>query len=345
MTAGAAPPLAVLLPGILMPAFVRYAPLIGALSPEVRAAPKELEVYAHDVPPDDYSVATELDGLTRFLDKQGVDRIHLYGHSAGASVALAYTAEHPERVLSLALDEPATDFSDEDRAALRGQFPERLEDLPAADRMRVFVTSLVRPNVQLSAPTPPPPGPESAKRPQGMLAFEKALYEHEMDVSAVIRFPGPVYFSYGSLCSSRWEQMSARVSSWFPAAAWSGTTACTTSTPRTRPSRPGSPTRCTSSGADGQIQGGRVRASASCHSSRPRRRRAWRRPPASTWRSRPATSTSCTMGRPAPACNRAARACGDRHGAERTFDVIDSDGNCIESANGSTDHLQRNHQR
>ena len=216
MTAGAAPPLAVLLPGILMPASVRYSPLIGALGPGVRTAPKELEVYAHDVPPDDYSVATELDGLSRFLDEQGVDRIHLYGHSAGASVALAYAAEHPERVLSLALDEPASDFSDEDRATLRELFPQRLEDLPVADRMRAFVTSVVRPDVQLSAPTPPPPGPESAKRPQGLLAFEKALYEHEMDVSALIRFLGPVYFSYGSLSSSRWEQMSVRVSSWFP---------------------------------------------------------------------------------------------------------------------------------
>ena len=206
----------VMLPGILMPASVRYAPLIGALGPDVRATPRELEVYAQDLPPDDYSVVTELDGLARFLDEQGVDRVHLYGHSAGASVALAFTAIHSERVLSLALDEPATDFSEQDRAVLRDQFPQRLEDLPAAERMRVFVTSLVRPHVELSVPAPPPPGPESAKRPQGMLAFEKALYEHEMDISALVRFPGPVYFSYGSLSSSRWEQMSARVSSWFP---------------------------------------------------------------------------------------------------------------------------------
>jgi len=215
MTTGAAP-LAVLLPGILMPASVRYAPLIDALGPDVRATAKELEVYAQDVPPDDYSVVTELDGLGRFLDEQGIDRIHLYGHSAGASVALAFTAAYPQRVLSLAMDEPATDFSKDDRAVLREQFPQRLEDLPAAERMRVFATSLVRPNVQLSVPPPPPPGPESAKRPRGMLAFEKALHKHEMDIADLARFPGPVYFSYGSLSSSRWEQMSARVSSWFP---------------------------------------------------------------------------------------------------------------------------------
>lgn len=83
--------LVIFLPGILMPASVRYAPLMESLAPEVRAVPKELEVYAHDTPPDDYSVGTELEGVTAFLDRYGVEGAHLYGHSAGASVALAYT--------------------------------------------------------------------------------------------------------------------------------------------------------------------------------------------------------------------------------------------------------------
>lgn len=137
MTAGTSPPLAVLLPGILMPAFLRYAPLIDALGQDVRAVPKELEVYASDQPPDDYSITTELDGLDRFLDERGVDAAHLYGHSAEGSVALAYAAARPERVLSLAMDEPASDFSAEDRAALREQLPARLADLPVPERMRV----------------------------------------------------------------------------------------------------------------------------------------------------------------------------------------------------------------
>ena len=248
MAASTAAPWAVLLPGILMPAIVRYAPLVGALAPEVRAVPKELEVYAQDAPPDDYSVASELAGLKRFLDERGVKGVHLYGHSAGASVALAFAAEHPERVLSLALDEPASDFSHEDRVALREQFPQRLEDLPAADRMRLFAHSLVRPGVQLPAPTPPAPGPESAKRPQGLLAFERALHEHELNVSALRLFSGPMYFSYGSLSNARWSRCRRGCRPGSPAAGWSGTTDCTTSTPRTRPSRPGSPTRCTSSG-------------------------------------------------------------------------------------------------
>jgi pimeloyl-ACP methyl ester carboxylesterase len=208
--------MAVLLPGILMPAFLRYAPLIDALGQDVRALPKELEVYAGDQPPHDYSITTELDGLDRFLDERGADAVHLYGHSAGGSVALAYAAARPDRVLSLAVDEPASDFSDEDRAALREQLPEPLADLPAPERMRAFVTSLLRPGVAPPTPTAPPPGPETAKRPQGLVAFEGALHEHELEASALNRFTGPVYFSYGALSSPRWEQMSARASSRWP---------------------------------------------------------------------------------------------------------------------------------
>lgn len=216
MTPDSEPALAVFLPGILMPAAVRYAPLLSSLGPDVRALPKDLEVYTHDAPPEDYGVQTELDGLTALLGRHGVDRAHLYGHSAGASVALAYTAQHPDRVLSLALDEPATDFSDADRAALKEQFPQPLAELPPADRMGAFASSLVRPGVELPTPPPPPASPESAKRPAGMLAWEKAMHEHDVDHSALRRFAGPVYFSYGSLSSRRWEDMSARVPSWFP---------------------------------------------------------------------------------------------------------------------------------
>jgi pimeloyl-ACP methyl ester carboxylesterase len=202
---------AVLLPGILMPAAVRYGPLVEALGPGVRALPKDLEVYATDAPPPGYGVTTELDGLTAFLDARGIERVHLYGHSAGASIALAYAAARPERVLSLALDEPATDYSAEDRALLR-ETTGRLSDVPPAERMAAFARSLVRPGVEPPAPPPPPPGPESAKRPAGLLAWEEAMYAHEVTEEQLARFPGPVYVSYGSLSSQRWEAMASRLS-------------------------------------------------------------------------------------------------------------------------------------
>lgn len=82
--------------------------------------------------------------------------------------------------------------------------------------MRVFVTSLLRPCVTPPALTTPPPTAELVKRPRGILAFEQALYEQNLDASVLSRFPGSVYLSYGSLNSARCEQVVMRVSSRFP---------------------------------------------------------------------------------------------------------------------------------
>ena len=58
----------VLLPGILQPARLRYAPLLREL--DARPAwPKELEVYAGPQPPADYGVDTEVAGLLAFATR------------------------------------------------------------------------------------------------------------------------------------------------------------------------------------------------------------------------------------------------------------------------------------
>ena len=100
----------VFLPGIIAPASIRYAPLRRALGDDVNTLAKDLEVYVADRPPMDYSIGMEVDGVTRTADSPGCGRFHLYGHSGGGAVALAFAAAHPHRVLSLALDEPAVDF-------------------------------------------------------------------------------------------------------------------------------------------------------------------------------------------------------------------------------------------
>lgn len=206
----------VLLPGILMPATARYEPLLAELGEHTPAVTKELEVYAGDRPPEGYRIQTEVDGLDRFVQSRGFDRFHLYGHSGGAAVALAYAVQHPDRVLSLALDEPATDFSAEDRARIAADFPTPLGELPPAERMAAFAASLVRPGVEPPGPPPQPDGPEGAKRPAGVVAFEAALHTHELDAGGAARVTPVGYLSYGSLSSPRFEQMAARLAGRFP---------------------------------------------------------------------------------------------------------------------------------
>ncbi len=117
----------IFLPGIGVPAHVDYVPLMAELTHSSPVVTKELEVYAGDRPPEDYGLDLEVDGLDRFATGQDFDRLHLIGHSIGGAIALAYTARHPDRVASLALNEPATDFSDADRGSIT---VEHLSDLP-----------------------------------------------------------------------------------------------------------------------------------------------------------------------------------------------------------------------
>src|SRR5207237_210881 len=99
--------------GVIMPCALRYAALLRELDNGVRAITKDLELYAGPgTPPQGYDITMELDGISETAQDAGWDRFHLYGHSGGGAVALAYVAAHPERVLSLAVDEPAYDFLD-----------------------------------------------------------------------------------------------------------------------------------------------------------------------------------------------------------------------------------------
>jgi len=83
----------VFLPGILMPVAVRYRALLDALGGDVRPVLKELEVYGGpSVPPPDYSLQAELDGIAHAADAAGLEAFHLYGHSGGGACALAFAA-------------------------------------------------------------------------------------------------------------------------------------------------------------------------------------------------------------------------------------------------------------
>jgi pimeloyl-ACP methyl ester carboxylesterase len=165
----------IFLPGIIAPAALRYQPLFEALGDDVDAVPKDLEVYGgSSVPPPGYSLDTEIDGIARVADEHGFDRFHLYGHSGGGACALAYTAVHPERVLTLALDEPATDFSPEDFREIREVFLPMLQ-LPPDEQLPAFLRAQLREGVEPPPPREGSPPPWMADRPAGVMAFVRGV--------------------------------------------------------------------------------------------------------------------------------------------------------------------------
>lgn len=208
-------PKTMFLPGIIAPAAVRYAPLLEHLD-DVETVLKDLEVYSGGEPDETYEIEAEVTGIAAAADGAGFERFHLYGHSGGGACALAFAAEHPGRLLSLAVDEPATDFSDEDRA---DPFRERLREalaLPGPEAVAAFARLQVAPGVELPPPPPGPPPPWMASRPAGIAAFSRALWKHEVEPEAFEAVRVPVLYTYGSLSSERWKRMRDRLSSRFP---------------------------------------------------------------------------------------------------------------------------------
>jgi pimeloyl-ACP methyl ester carboxylesterase len=191
----------ILLPGSVMPAGPAYEALIAAVGSSREVVAQDLAVYDTEAPPDDYSLDHEVAKILRTADQAGWERFHLAGYSGGGSAALACAAADPDRLLSLALLEPAW-AGDWDRGAgelaLWAEYG-ALRDLPLAEFMARFVRLQVRDGVE---PPPPPPGdppPWMAKRPAGIAALLDTFDSYELSRDALARFSRPVYFALGGL--------------------------------------------------------------------------------------------------------------------------------------------------
>ena len=208
-----------LLPGIVLPADLAYRGLVTALGPDVATIAKDLEVYREDAPPPDYSLDTEVTGVLREADARGWTSFHLVGYSGGGAVALAFAARLPERLLSLALLEPAWagnwDWSVE-HTRLWAQYDE-LGSSPSEQLMPAFMRMQVRPEVQLPAPPPGPPPPWMSQRPAGIRAVMDAFRSYNLDRDALAAFERPVYFALGGLSNpDQFGELAERLGNVFP---------------------------------------------------------------------------------------------------------------------------------
>jgi pimeloyl-ACP methyl ester carboxylesterase len=207
-----------LLPGGVLPAGLAYAALLERLGERVDAVAKDLEIYAADEPPADFGLDTEVEGTLREADAHGFRRFHVVGYSAGGAASLALAARHGERLLSLALLEPASAGSDltPEEDALMRQF-KGLASLPADEYMARFVRLQLAPGVE---PPPPPEGtppPWMTKRPAGVRAIIDALDRADVGAYALGAFDRPVYFALGGRSNPDYfARMAERLGRIFP---------------------------------------------------------------------------------------------------------------------------------
>jgi pimeloyl-ACP methyl ester carboxylesterase len=208
----------VLLPGGVLPAEPAYAALLQVLGDRVEAIAKDLEVYAGDEPPPGFRLDTEVDGILREADAHGFDRFHLVGYSGGGASSLAFTARHGERLLSLALLEPAWAGNERtpEEDALMLRFRE-LEPLPPDEFMAGFQRLQLAPGVEPPQPPEGPPPPWFAKRPAGLRAFIAAFDNGVLDLEALRAFDRPVYFGLGGRSNPDYfARMAGRLAGIFP---------------------------------------------------------------------------------------------------------------------------------
>lgn len=187
----------VLLPGVILPAELAYASLLQILGERIDAVAKELEVYSAERPPPDFSLDTEVDGILREADVRGLHRFHLVGYSGGGASALAFAARHGERILSLALLEPA--WAGNERTREEEVLIERfrtLASLPTEQLMAGFARLQLASGVEPPAAPDGPAPPWMAKRPAGVRAFINA-FDNSLDLEALRSFERPVYFGLG----------------------------------------------------------------------------------------------------------------------------------------------------
>lgn len=189
----------VALPGGVMPAAIRYASLQAAVKDAADFHMKDLEVYATDEPPADYGIEKEVAALAAFADSLKLPRFHLVGYSGGGFVSLAFAGTYPDRLLSLAVFEPARIPGPlgPEESALARRLKAAVTGLQGPDFMRAFTDIQVRPGAQLPPPPPGAPPPWMAKRPAGIGAMMQAFDRFEFDRERFRKCNFPVFYGYG----------------------------------------------------------------------------------------------------------------------------------------------------
>lgn len=208
-----------LLPGGVMPADLAYEGLLDELGNDVEAIAKDLEVYAGPEPPAGYTLDDEIAGILRAARDADFDRFHLVGYSGGGASSLAFAAKHRERLLSLALLEPAwmgnDDLSPEERDVWREI--DRIATLPPTEMMPAFVAIQLAPGVEPPPPPPGPPPPWMATRPAGLRAFIAACKSSNLDLDDLRTLEQPVYFALGGRSNpDYYARMAERAREIFP---------------------------------------------------------------------------------------------------------------------------------
>jgi pimeloyl-ACP methyl ester carboxylesterase len=194
-----------------------YGALAETIADRAHLVFKDPEVLVGDKPPADYSLLSEAAGIQRVADEAGfVDKFHLVGLSGGATAALVFASEHPQRLRSLALAEPAWIGNDDwgaEEPAYRAEF-DRLITLPPPEMLgglaELFVATDVDP------PSPEPVLPWVPRWTDGVKTAWPIWRRSSIHRDTFRSFEKPVYLPVGGLSARRFHEAAQVLVSTFP---------------------------------------------------------------------------------------------------------------------------------
>jgi pimeloyl-ACP methyl ester carboxylesterase len=146
---------------------------------------------------------------------------HLVGFSGGATLALAFVADHPDRVASMALVEPAWSFLPP--SDVEADYYERLGEAlrgPASAERGAFRRLLVRDDVELEPPrqdlVDAAVRREAAGRRTALRTMTEAMQQHVVAPASFARFHGRVYIAMGGRSNVMWRAQGDALAAAFP---------------------------------------------------------------------------------------------------------------------------------
>ena len=148
--------------------------------------------------------------LAAFADSLKLERFHLLGYSGGGFVSLAFAGMHPDRLLSLAVFEPARIPGPltEAEAAIDRPMREGLAGKQGQAFMQAFTSLNLRPGVTSPPPSGPPP-PWMGKRPAGLAAMLGAFPRYRFDRERLRSCTFPIFYGYADQTTEMVEREAA----------------------------------------------------------------------------------------------------------------------------------------
>ena len=167
-----------------------------------------------------YSWQDEVDRLAAQINVLTDERVYLLGLSAGASLAIAYIAQHPRQIAGIGLIEPAWSFlplSEKERHYYADL--DKVLALPPNEQRDAFVRLLVLPGVETPTMTATAAmAYQQAHRPEEtvLTIVTRAMQAHRVQPAQLGRFRGDVYLAIGGRSSRMWVAQAAQIKAVLP---------------------------------------------------------------------------------------------------------------------------------